>query len=323
MPRAIWSGAVSFGLVNVPVKVYPAVSPKSVRFHQFEQGTGSRIRYRKVSDKTGREVPNDEIVKGHEVSRGRYVMVTPEEIDAARPESSRTVDIEQFVDLAEIDPIFYDSTYYLAPESDKGGAAKAYSLLYQAMEEQGKVGIGRVVIRTKEYLAAVRPLDGVLAMSTMLFADEVVDPAELDELPAGNGDVADRELKMACEIVESLTEPWDPNQFEDTYREQILDVIRRKDKGEEVVAEEETESPSAPVVDLLAALEESVAAAKKGGSRALRRSAAASDREVRDELEEMTVEQLSELARKAEIAGRSKMSKLELVDALSGHRKSA
>lgn len=325
MPRAIWSGAISFGLVNVPVKVYSAISHKDVRFHQFEEGTGSRIRYKKVSENTGREVPNEKIVKGYEIARGRYVMVTPEELDAIQPESSRTVDIEQFVDLDEIDPVFYERTYYLAPASDKGGGAKAYRLLLRAMEKKNKVGIGRVVMRNKEYLAALRPFDGALAMSTMLFADEVVDRDQIEELPASGGRVPDRELKMATEIVESLTDKWDPERFEDTYREQVLAIIRRKEKGEDVVTEEEAEAPAAPVVDLLAALEESVAAAKRGGTKGLKEAAtkAAGDGDAREELENLTAGELGDLARQAAIPGRSKMSKPDLIDALTGHRKSA
>src|SRR5688500_4987098 len=166
MPRVIWRGSVRFGLVNVPVKPYPAVRQPDIHFTQFEEGTGARIKYKRVSEKTGKEVPWEKIVKGYEFAKGRYVTIEPEELEAFQPRVTRTIDIEDFVDLEDIDPIYYEHTYYLAPASGEGGAAKAYKLLLEAMEQQGKVAIGRVVIRTKQYLSAIRPLDGVLALST-------------------------------------------------------------------------------------------------------------------------------------------------------------
>src|SRR3954447_3804025 len=171
-PRAIWSGSISFGLVNVPVKLYSAVSQKDIHFNQLEEGTGAHIKYKRVSEKTGKEVPYEKIVKGYEVTKGNYVVVTPDELASYRPEATRTIDIEDFVDLEEIDPIYFESTYYLAPDGESEGTKKAYALLEKAMEDKGKVGIGRMVMRTKQYLAAIRPLDGVLAVSTMLFGDE-------------------------------------------------------------------------------------------------------------------------------------------------------
>src|SRR4051794_15881393 len=168
MPRAIWTGSISFGLVNVPVKVYSAVKPQDVHFHQMEEGTGARVRNKRVSEKTGKEVAYDDIVKGYEFGKGKYVTITPDELDEFKPEATKTIDIEDFVELGDIDPIFYDKTYYLAPATKDGGAVKAYALLQQAMRKQGRVGIGRVVLRTKQYLAAIRPLEkaNVLAMST-------------------------------------------------------------------------------------------------------------------------------------------------------------
>src|SRR5256885_2331841 len=182
MPRAIWSGSVSFGLVNVPVKLYPAVHHQSLAFHQFQEGTNARVRNKRVSEKTGREVAYDDIVKGYEVEKGHYVMVDPDELADFAPRATRTIDIEDFVALDDIDPIFYEATYYLAP--DKGeGARKAYVLLREALEDEGKVAIGRLVMRTKQYLAAIRPDEDALALSTMLFHDEIVSVTEIEDIP--------------------------------------------------------------------------------------------------------------------------------------------
>jgi DNA end-binding protein Ku len=260
MPRAIWSGSITFGLVNVPVKVYPAVKQQDLSFHQFEDGTNARIRYQRVSEKTGKEVPYEDIVKGYEVSKGHHVMVDPEELEALAPEATRTIDIEDFVDLSEIDPIYYEHTYWLAP--DGKGAAKAYALLLQAMEEKQKVGIGKVVMRNKQYLAAIRPLDGALALSTLLFADEVVPKSEIDGLRRG-AKPSGKEVELAAQIVESFSTDWKPRRYRDTYREQVLELIQRKAKGEEIVVEEEVaEQPK--VTDLMAALEASLESARKG-----------------------------------------------------------
>src|SRR3954470_13082285 len=180
MARSIWSGAISFGLVNVPVKLYSAVSRKTVRFNQLNSETGNRIQQKRIDPTTGEEVSYDQIVKGYELTKDRYVVITPEELDALDPEKTRTIDIEDFVDIAEIDPVFYDHPYYLVPDK---GAAKAYGLLLNAMRESGKVAIARVVLRTKENLVAIRPSGDVLLMETMIFADEVVPADEIDDLP--------------------------------------------------------------------------------------------------------------------------------------------
>src|ERR1700716_2282344 len=179
MARSIWSGAISFGLVNVPVKLYSATSPKTVRFHQLSSKTGARIRQKRVDPSTGDEVPFEEIVKGYELSPDRYVLISPEELDALDPKATKTIAIEDFVDLHDIDPIYYDHSYYLAPTT---GGAKAHRLLLDAMRESGKVGIGRVVLRSKQQLCALRPTEDVLTLTTMLFGDEVLAPARLDEL---------------------------------------------------------------------------------------------------------------------------------------------
>jgi DNA end-binding protein Ku len=270
MARAIWSGSISFGLVNVPVKVYAAVKQQDLSFHQFEEDTNARIRYKKVSEKTGKEVPADRIAKGYELSKGHYVMLDPEELENFAPRATRMIDIEDFVALQEIDPIYYEHTYYLSPDGGEG-AERAYSLLLLAMEKQNKVAIGRVVMRGKQYLAAIRPFaEGALAMSTMLFHDEVVPIEDVEGLPVKKSGVADREVKMAAQIIESLTREWDPKRYTDTYREQVLEFIEKKAAGEEVVIEEEPERPVA--VDLMAALEASLDAAKKDGKKSSRSS---------------------------------------------------
>ncbi len=257
MARAIWSGAISFGLVNVPVKLYSATSPKTVRFHQLSSKTGARIRQKRVDPSTGEEVPYEEIVKGYELTPDRYVLISPEELDALDPKATKTIDIEEFADLADIDPIYYDHSYYLAPTT---GGAKAYRLLLDAMSESGKVGIGRVVLRSKQQLCALRPTGGVLTLSTMLFGDEVLAPDRLDELDAiGDAEATDRELKMAEQLIESLSAEFDPTKFRDEYRERVLELIERKASGEEIAVQPEAEEP-APAPDLMAALEASLAA---------------------------------------------------------------
>jgi DNA end-binding protein Ku len=259
MARAIWSGAISFGLVNVPVKLYSATSPKSVRFHQLSGKTGARIRQKRVDPSTDEEVPYEDIVKGYEVTPDRYVVIQPEELDALDPKATRTIDIEEFVDLEEIDPIYYDHSYYLAPSA---GGAKAYRLLLDAMKEAGKVGIGRVVIRSKQQLCALRPTGEALTLTTMLWGDEVLSPNRLDELESVNeAEASDRELRMAEQLIESLSADFEPDKFHDEYRERVLELIERKAAGEEIAIQPEAEEPAA-APDLMAALEASLAAVK-------------------------------------------------------------
>jgi DNA end-binding protein Ku len=215
-----------------------------------------------VSEKSGREVPWEKIVKGYELGKGRYVMITPEELEQYNPKATKTVEIEDFVNLDDIDPIYYENTYYVAPAGGGEGVKKAYRLLLDAMEKAQKVGIARFVMRTKQYLAAVRPYDGALALSTMLFEDEIVPKSEVGELKNLSAKVTDRELKMAMQIIESLTTEWKPSRYADTYREEVLKLIKQKAKGQEIVVDQDEEAPQ-KVVDLMAALEASLAAAKK------------------------------------------------------------
>jgi DNA end-binding protein Ku len=263
MPRSIWSGAISFGLVNVPVKLYSAVSRKTVRFNQLNGATGNRIQQKRVDPETGDEVAYDDIVKGFELTKDRYVVLTPEELDALDPERTRTIDIEDFVALEEIDPVYYDHPYWLVPDK---GAAKAYGLLLEAMRDAGKVAIARVVLRSKEQLVAIRPAGAGLMMETMIFADEVVPPEEIEDLPEEQElKVTDRELKMARQLIDSLTSEWDPEQYHDEYREKVLDLIERKAQGEEIAVQPEAPQPTR-VPDLMAALEASLAAVKSDAS---------------------------------------------------------
>lgn len=270
MPRPIWSGAISFGLVTVPVKLYPAVRQKDVSFHQIDESSGSRIKYKRVSEKTGREVPYERIAKGYEIEDGEYVVIDPKELEKFTPEATKRVDITDFVDLDEIDPIYYQHAYFLAP--DKGGD-KAYTLLLKAMEDSGKVAIGHVVIRTKEYLAAIRPYGGkALALETMLFPDEIVDVSDVPAIPGRAAKVTPQEMKMAKQLIESLSSEFDPDKYEDTYRKQVLDFIKKKAKGKTIEIEHrEDERPA--VADLMEALRASVE-----GSRGKRKTAAKTSR---------------------------------------------
>jgi DNA end-binding protein Ku len=263
MARAIWSGAISFGLVNVPVKLYSATSPKTVRFHQLSSKTGARIRQKRVDPSTGDEVAFEDIVKGYELTPERYVLIEPEELEALDPKATKTIDIEEFVDLADIDPIYYDHSYYLAPAT---GGAKAYRLLLEAMRESGKVAIGKIVIRSKQQLCALRPAAQVMALSTMLFGDEVLAPDRLDELDAiAEAEASERELTMAQQLISSLSADFDPGRFKDEYRERVLELIERKAAGEEIAVQPEAEE-AAPAPDLMAALEASLAEVRAGSS---------------------------------------------------------
>jgi DNA end-binding protein Ku len=261
MPSSIWTGAISFGLVQVPVRLVTATKNRDVSFNQLEEGTGSRIRYKKVSDQSGEEVSPDRIVKGYEISKGRYVVVEADEIAALQPKAAHTIDIEEFVDLDQIDPIYFEQPYYLAPDP-KG--AKPYELLVEAMTDLNKVAIGRVVLRSKERLVAIRPLDGVLCIETMRYSDEVM---ARDALRPDDVELSDRERTMAKQLVESLaTDKFDPDKYHDEYREQLLDLIERKASGEEIVAPAPTEAP-AKVLDLVSALEASLAKASSAKDR--------------------------------------------------------
>jgi DNA end-binding protein Ku len=265
MARAIWSGSISFGLLNVPVKLYSAVARRGISLRELRESDGARIRHRRVAEGTDEEVPYEKIVKAFELSKDRYVPLTKEEMGALAPEKTRAIEVKDFVDLEEIDPIYFDSPYYLGPAE---GAEKAYSLLAKAMEETGKVAIARFVLRNKEHLAALRAGNGILTLTTMRFADEVVPPNELDDaLPQKKPKVDKREVQMAEQLIDSLTTDFDPSAYRDEYREQLLSLIERKAEGEDVLAGATPEEPQATKApDLMAALEESIAAVKGDGA---------------------------------------------------------
>ncbi|MGY6501531.1 MAG: non-homologous end joining protein Ku [Acidimicrobiales bacterium] len=256
MPRAVWSGAISFGLVSIPVKLYGAVSPKTVRFNQIDKETGSRVRQRLVAEADGREVSRDEIVKGYEIRPGDYVLVDESDLASLDPKAEHTIDIEEFIDLEEVDPVYFDKGYWLAPDP---ATVKPYALLTHTMAESGKVAIARFVMRSRQQLAAIRPVDGRLMMSTMHWADEVVDPAELPGMSALDEiEVSAKEQKLADQLLESMTSEFDADAYRDTHREQVMALISRKAEGDEMVTAGESGAHEAEVVDLMEALQASV-----------------------------------------------------------------
>ncbi len=264
MPRPVWSGTISFGLIAIPIKLFHAVSKKSVSFNQLDERTMSRIKLKKVSAEDGSEVPDESIVKGYEISKGRYILVDPDELEPFIPSATKTIELEEFVDLVEIDPVYFDSPYIVAPDK----TPKPYVLLARAMEEAGKVAIGRFVMRNKQYVAALRAVDGTLMMSTMVFADEVVNLNGIEELDTlTTVEVSAKEVLMAEALVDSLSAEFDPEKYRDAYREQVLDLIERKAAGEEFEAPAAPAAAAPQVVDLMAALEASVKAAKAARKR--------------------------------------------------------
>jgi DNA end-binding protein Ku len=276
MPRAMWTGAISFGMVTVPVKLYSALNRKSVRFHQLSGKTGVRIAQKRVDPTTGEEVAYQDIVKGFELAPDRYVVIEPGELETLQPKKTKTIEIEEFVELSQIDPVYYDHPYYLAPGP---GGAKPYRLLLEAMQETGKVAIARVVIRSKENLVALRPMGDVLGMATMIFADEVLPPDRLDEVAeAAEVKTTKRELDIAKQLVDSLAGEFEPERYSDTYRQEVLAMIERKAQGEEIAVQPAAEELAAPAPDLMSALKASLDAvrAREGeqGAKARKRPAA-------------------------------------------------
>ncbi len=279
MPRAMWTGAISFGMVTVPVKLYSAVNRKTVRFHQLSGKSGVRVSQKRVDPQSGEEVPYDSIVKGYEIAPDRYVVIEPGELETLQPKKTKTIEIEDFVELSQIDPVYYDHPYYLAPAA---GGAKPYRLLLEAMRETNKVAIARVVIRSKEQLVAVRPMGDALGMATMLFADEVLAPDRIDELAdAAEVKTTKRELDIAKQLVESLAGDFEPERYHDTYRADVLAMIERKAQGEEIAVQPTPEEISEPAPDLMSALKASLEAVRKregdgeGAPKAKRRKPAA------------------------------------------------
>jgi DNA end-binding protein Ku len=278
MPRSLWTGSLSFGLVNIPVKLYSAVSQKDIRFHLLHDSDGVRLRQKRICPVHGEEVSNEHIVKGYEIAPDHYVVVKPDELEALDPKATQSIDIQDFVSLTQIDPLYFEHAYYLVPTQ---GAQKAYSLLLEAMNKAKKVAVARFVMRGKEYLAAVRPLDRVLALETMLFADEVVSWTTLPELPEGHVDVGERELAMAKQLIDTLTSDFHPEKYHDAYRARVMELIERKAEGQEIVAQPE-QPKQAKVINLMEALEASLAASKnKAPPKAANEPTAKSERKER------------------------------------------
>lgn len=263
MPRPMWNGSISFGLVNVPVKLYNTVRRRNISFNQLRASDGCRIRLKKVCSADGTEVTHDNIVKGYEIAPDKYVVITEEELNALQPKSARTIDIEDFVNLDQIDPLYFEQSYYLAPDK---GAAKAYSLLLAAMKKTNKVAIAKVVMRNKEYLAAIRPIGRALSLATMYFADEIVAHEEIETLPETDVEPNDRELAMAEQLINSLTADFTPAKYRDEYREKVLELIEKKAEGQTVSAQPAPEK-GGKVIDLMAALEASLNAINKKGDK--------------------------------------------------------
>src|SRR5437660_2284893 len=262
--RSMWTGSISFGLVNIPVKLYNAIREERVAFHMLYDQDKSRLQRKMVSSITGKEVHPEHIVKGYEIAKDQYVVVSQEELDSVAPEESRTIDIRNFVDLDDIDPVYYDRPYYLAPAEH---AARPYRLLLEAMSKSRKVGIAKFVMRNHEYLAALRARDGGLVLDTMHFHHEIVPMDQVPALPV-TVKVEDRELKVAIQLIESLAGEFEPKQYKDEYRDRVLEMVQRKAQGEEIVTQPPAGEKPGRVVDLMAALEASLANARGGGGTA-------------------------------------------------------
>jgi DNA end-binding protein Ku len=258
MARSIWNGAIAFGLMTVPVKLHTATESKTVRFHEVHLDDGARIEHRRFCSKEDKEVPYKEVVKGFEVDPGEYVVLDNEEIAAAAGDGAHRIDVEHFVDVAEIDPVFFDKTYYLGAGKD---GAQPYRLLHDALEQTGRAGIGRFTFHDREYLTAVRARDGGLVLHTLRFADELVPGEDIDVAAPSRGP-SDREVKMAAQLVDTLHQKFKPERYDDEYREAVLKVIERKAKGEDIVPEDEPEADDS--ADLMATLKASLDGAKKG-----------------------------------------------------------
>jgi DNA end-binding protein Ku len=265
MPRAIWKGSISFGLVNIPVGLYSAEKREEISFHLLDRRNMARVRYKKVNEETGDEVPWDETVRGYEYEKGHYVVLTDEDLKRAAPEATQSIDIIDFVDIEEISPLYFDKPYYLGPDK-KGG--RAYALLRETLRRTGKAGIAKVVIRTKQYLAGVVARGDVLTLEILRYAHELRDPGELD-VPTGKEGVSERELEMAERLVEGMVEDWEPEKYEDTYRDDLMKLIeKRVEAGQTEGSDEPAPAPrrtEGRVVDLMALLKQSVEQRGSGG----------------------------------------------------------
>ena len=318
MARAIWNGSLSFGLVNVPIELFSATEDKTIHFNQFAAGTSDRVRNKRVNERTGEEVDFADVVKGYDIGGGDYVIVTPDELETAEPGRTRNVEITDFVDLDTIDPIYYQKTYYLGPKGEQ--AERAYELLRQAMAGANKVAVATLVMRGKQYLVAVRPEARCLVLETMFFADEVRDPAEeVPGLPV-DASFSKRELDTAKMLIDSMSSEWEPEQYHDTYRQRVLELIERKRGGEKIVVGRAEPQP-APVVDLVAALEASVDALRGRGSATTKaarpKATKAPAARAGDDLKSLSKAELYDRATELDLPGRSRMSRDELERAVA------
>ncbi len=319
MARPIWSGAINFGLVTVPVELYSATEDHTISFRQFQRGTSDRIRYKRINERTGEEVPFAEIVKGADIGGGDYVIIEPDELDAIAPGRSRTIDIDAFVDLDDIDPVYFQKTYWLAPTKEEYG--RAYSLLLQAMGKTNRAGVATFVMRGKEYLTAIRPGDGLLILNTLLFPEDLRNPEKelksMPEVTAARG----KELDMAITLIDSMTDDWTPSNYHDTYTERVEKLIEDKAAGREIVTESEPSQPT-KVVDLFDALSRSVEGRKKRreGSSAADDTGSSKASAKSEDLSDLSKADLDKLARDLDIKGRSKMTRDELAEAVAAAR---
>jgi DNA end-binding protein Ku len=306
MARPIWSGSITFGLVTIPVALFSATEDHTIHFNEFERGTSDRIRHKRVNERTGKEVDYGDIVRGHQVGDGDYVVVEPDELADIAPGRSRSIEITTFVDLADIDPIYFQKTYWLAPA--KEDYADSYALLVAAMAKTNRAGVATFVMRGKEYLTAVRADGDVLALDTLYFADEIRDPHELDTLP-GKKKARGKQLDMATSLIEAMSGPWQPEDYRDTYTAKVHKLIEDKRKGKDVISEAEPPE-STEVVDLMDALRRSVEGARKS-------------RGGRTEIDRASKSELDELARELKIKGRSTMKRAELLRAVKQKQRRA
>jgi DNA end-binding protein Ku len=309
MARSLWTGSLSFGLVNVPVAHHSAARDLDLHFHQLHEKDAGRIDTRRFCSKEDREIPLEEVGHAYELENGKSVVVTDEDLEAIAPRKTRTIDIEGFVDAAEIDPVYYDHPYFLAPVGESEGPRRAYQLLLEAMRQSERVALGRFVMRTKEYLVAIRVRDDRLALSTMLFGDEIRPAKDID---TGGKKPRKQQLEQAFALIETLSGDWNPADFKDCYRARLEDVIACKKKAKRISAPKPQKEPS-PVPDLMAALERSLAEATGSARATDPRKSRTSERA----LDAMSRDELYEQAQEQNVPGRSSMSKKQPVDALS------
>ena len=319
MPRAVWTGALSFGLVSVPVGLYPATKEHEVRFHQFERGTTSRIRYRRVNQDTGDEVEYDDIVKGAELPDGEYVVLTDEELEEVEPQRTKAIEINDFVELASIDPVYFQKSYFVGPRDENG--RKPYALLSAAIERSGRAAVASFVLRNKEYLAVIRPYQGALILETMFFADEVRDLDRVIENQPDRRSLRKQDLDMAINLIESMSSDWDPKRYHDSYTERVNELVEAKSKNEKFETPEE--EPSAEVIDLTAALQASIdrvrgGSAKQGSKSASKPSSKSQLKsELQQDISKLSKSDLYDLAQQFDVAGRSTMTRKQLEKAVT------